>query len=129
MATARPVSGVVQARTSDVASVRAPDFGSSGRAPEGEQRTKELAARFQRLVRNPTIYAVEFANLTVAEQEIWLAALADYASQVGRGDEAVNRLRQARNSRADELATALSTQLRLAEAGQRHEVASAESER
>jgi hypothetical protein len=129
----RPVSGVVQAGTSEVASAmstRSQDFSQLSGATAREQRKHaELRARLKRLLLNPTAYSVEFASLTVTEQDIWLEALAVYATELGRGEEALLRLRNAGDGRADALATALATQLRLAEADHRREVASLPEQR
>ena len=91
----------------------------------GEGRSA-LDSRLERLIRSPAIYSSEFASLTIAEQEHWLKELAEHSVEVGRTDEALRQLRQAGDRRAQELATAFSTQLRLVAAMHR-EVASAAS--
>lgn len=128
---ARNVSGVMQAGASDVAPRRQSGFGglAGETGSEHHKRAAQAAAGLERLINSPTLYSVEFANLTVAEQEIWLEALVEYAQQIGRGDEAVRRLEATGDRRALALATAFSTELRRVEADQRREVAALAEDR
>jgi len=126
------VSGVMQAGAPEGAPRRQGGLGgglAGEHTSEHYKRAAQAAAGLDRLMRSPTVYSVEFANLTVVEQEIWLEALVEYAQRVGRGDEAVRRLEAAGDRRALELATAFSTELRRVEADHRREVASLAEDR
>lgn len=86
------------------------DGDSTGLSQE-ERRARELDQRLDRMVRTPAAFAAEFAAYSVAEQEIWLVALAERARETGRGQEALAELRLAGDRSAIQLATALSVEL------------------
>ena len=105
-------------------------YSVAGSAIERQGRRRaELDARLERLIRMPAVFAAEFAAKTVAEQEIWLEALAEHARWLGRDDEVVRELQLGGHPRALELATAFATELQRTEAEQRREVASLSAER
>ena len=79
------------------------------------RRDAELDQRIEHVIRRPIAFASEFSSLSIAEQEIWLPALADRAQQVGRGDEALEALRLAGDRQAEGLAAALLVELRRAQ--------------
>ena len=102
------------------------DFAPLGAGLERErQRVAELEARLAYMIESPALFSAEFVSLSIAEQEIWLEELAEYAQQVDRGDQAVTRLRGARDPRALQLATALAAELRQVESSQRASLESA----
>jgi hypothetical protein len=97
-------------------------------ADDGSQRdarrAAELDQRLEAMVRRPTLYSVEFLSLSVAEQEIWLRALAERARDQGRADEALRELRAAGDGASQQLATAFAAELRQVEQAERSEMAS-----
>jgi len=79
------------------------------------RREAELDQRIEQVIRHPIAFATEFSNLSVAEQEIWLAALADRARQLDRSEEVLRALRLTADRHAEGLATVLQVELRRAD--------------
>lgn len=91
-----------------------------------DRKRAELTRRLDHLIRRPGLFAAEFAGLTVAEQEIWLEALAEFAEEIGRGQQAVVGLLLTGGRRPLELATAFAAELRRVRARARSTIASLE---
>jgi hypothetical protein len=87
------------------------------------RRSSELDQRLDHMIRRPTLYSVEFLSLTVAEQDIWLRALAEHARGQGRAEEALRQLEAAGDGAALQLATAFAAELRRVEQDERSEMA------
>jgi hypothetical protein len=74
------------------------------------------------MIRHPSLFAAEFARLSIAEQEIWLGALAEHALELGHGPQAVRELQRASDVVALELATGFSAELSRTQARKRVEL-------
>lgn len=97
------------------ASAFAPETLAVSDSSREARRNAELDQRIEHVVRRPIAFAAEFSGLSVAEQEIWLPALADRAQQLGRGDEALEALRLAGGRQAEGLGMALLVELQRAQ--------------
>jgi hypothetical protein len=95
--------------------------GSDGLAVQGSafspgsreaRRAAELDQRLDHMTRRPINFAAEFSRFSVAEQEIWLPALAERAHEASRGGDALEALRLAGDRQAERLATAFLAELR-----------------
>jgi anti-sigma factor RsiW len=82
-----------------------------GLSPE-ERRSRELDERLLRLIEAPAAFSAEFVAYSVAEQELWLTALAERAKETGRAEEALAELRLSGDRSALQLATAFSVELK-----------------
>ena len=71
----------------------------------------------------PRLFSVEFANYSIAEQEIWLRNLALRASELGRGQQVIQRLRATDDRLALQLETAFAAELRWVDQRDRAEMA------
>jgi hypothetical protein len=102
---------------------------AADRAERERSKRAELDARLERMIRHPSLFAAEFADLSIAEQEIWLGALAEHALELGRGRQAIRELQSASDAGALELATGFSAELSRTQARKRAELASVAEER
>jgi hypothetical protein len=88
-----------------------------------ERKRIELGRRLNSLVRRPAAFSADFAILSIAEQEIWVGALAEHAREVERGPEVLGALRMTADLRSLQLATAFAVELRRVDAKHRAKIA------
>ena len=77
-------------RVSPQATVFSLDASAAERAKRGEA---ELDQRLDYMMRRPGMFSAEFANYSIAEQEIWLRYLAERALELGRGPQVLRGLK------------------------------------
>lgn len=90
-----------------------PRMGSAFETPGFSLRSGiGLESLLETMIERPVQFSAEFASRSIPEQEHWLRALASYAHDQGRDQEALASLRAATDLRARQVSTAFAAELR-----------------
>ncbi len=87
-------------------------FSGSAFRARADASASGAGQRLDAMIRQPVLFAADFANRSITEQEAWLRSLALEAREQERGAEALASLRAVPDLRARQLATAMAAELR-----------------